>query len=68
MIYSPAFDQLPAAAKRAVYDRLWTVLSGAERAPKYSRLAAGDRDQIIEILRETKTDLPAAFSPRPSRP
>ena len=68
MIYSQAFDQLPAAAKRAVYDRLWTVLSGAERAPKYSRLAAGDRDQIIEILRETKTDLPASFSPRPSRP
>jgi hypothetical protein len=68
MIYSPAFDQLPAAAKRAVYDRLWAVLSGAERAPKYSRLAASDRDQIIEILRETKTDLPASFSPRPSRP
>jgi hypothetical protein len=68
MIYSPAFEQLPAAAKRAIYDRLWAVLSGAERAPKYSRLSAGDRDQIIEILRETKTDLPASFSLRPSRP
>jgi len=68
MIYSDAFEQLPAAAKRAIYTRLWEVLSGAERAPKYARLAAGDRDRITEILRETKKDLPASFSPRPSRP
>jgi hypothetical protein len=68
MIYSDAFDQLPAAAKRAIYARLWDVLSGADGAPKYARLSAGDRDRIIEILRETKKDLPASFSPRPSRP
>ena len=68
MIYSEAFEQLPAAARNAVYARLWEVLSGAERAPKYSRLSSGDRDQIIEILRETKKDLPASFTPRPSRP
>jgi hypothetical protein len=68
MIYSAAFDQLPAAAKSAVYARLWEVLSGTERAPKYSRLSALDRGQIIEILRETKTDLPASFTLRPSRP
>ena len=68
MIYSDAFEQLPAAAKRAIYTRLWDVLSGTERAPKYARLSAGDRDRIAEILRETKKDLPASFSPRPSRP
>ena len=68
MIYSQAFDQLPTAAKSAVYARLWEVLSGTERAPKYSRLSPADRGQIIEILRETKKDLPASFTPRPSRP
>ena len=61
MIYSDAFDQLPAAAKRAIYARLWDVLSGADRAPKYARLSAGDRDRIVEILRDTKKDLPASF-------
>jgi hypothetical protein len=68
MIYSDAFTQLPAAARRAIYGRLWDVLSGAERAPKYARLSAGERNRIVEILRETKADLPASFSPRPSRP
>jgi hypothetical protein len=68
MIYSEAFDRLPAAAKRAVYARLWDVLSGADHAPKYARLSQVDRDRIIEILRETKTDLPDSFSLRPSRP
>lgn len=68
MIYSDAFEQLPPAAKRAIYARLWDVLSGAVRAPKYARLSAVDRDGIIEILRETKKDLPASFSSRPSQP
>ena len=68
MIYSAAFEQLPSAAKSAVYARLWEVLSGAGRAPKSSRLSPADRNQIIEILRETKKDLPASFTLRPSRP
>ena len=68
MIYSKAFEQLPGAAKRAIYDRMWAVLSGAERAPKYARLSAGDRDQILEILRETKAEVSTPFSPRQSRP
>ena len=61
MIYSDAFDALPAAARDLVYGRLKTILSGAERAPKYSRLAAAERQAILEILRETKTNLPAGF-------
>ena len=68
MIYSAAFEQLPGAAKRAIYARLWDVLSGAVRGPRYSRLSAPDRDRIVEILRDTKSDLPASFSPRLSRP
>jgi hypothetical protein len=61
MIYSDAFDGLPASAKSLVYKRLWQVLSGQDKAPRYARLSAPDRQAITEILRETKKDLPDYF-------
>lgn len=61
MIYTPAFEALPAAAKGAVYERLWELLSGDE-APAYSqRLSRANRRAVVEILRDTKPDLPAVF-------
>jgi hypothetical protein len=62
MIYAPAFDALPDAAREAVYARLWQVLSGGDRAPRYARLPLAERRAIVEILRETKKDLPAYFN------
>jgi hypothetical protein len=72
MIYSEAFDHLPAPAKDAVYQRLWTILSGRDKSSKYAHLSAADRVAIVEILRDTKQELaegilhsppdPAAFS------
>jgi hypothetical protein len=64
MIYSEAFDALPLAAKDALYRRLWLVLSGSAREPVYSKLAPADRQAILEILRDTKRDLPAYFKVR----
>jgi hypothetical protein len=61
MIYSDAFDGLPAGARDAVYRRMYAVLSGAEPTSRYSRLSPSDRRAIIDILRETKRDLPAYF-------
>jgi len=61
MIYSPAFDGLPGAAKDAVYARLWAVLSGKDKAGKYSKLSTADRAAIVGILQETKPGLPAYF-------
>lgn len=61
MIYSEAFENLPAEAKDAIYQRMWQVLSGEERAGKYARLSIADRRAIVEILRETKRDLPDYF-------
>jgi hypothetical protein len=61
MIYSDAFDGLPVAARDAVYRRMYAVLSGAEQTPRYSRLSPSDRRAIIDILHETKHDLPAYF-------
>jgi hypothetical protein len=61
MIYSAAFDALPNEAKDAVYRRLWQILSGEETAPRYARLSPADRQAIVQIVRETKRDLPAYF-------
>ena len=61
MIYTAAFDALPALAKDAVYERLWAVLSGQERDDVYARLSQDDRQAVVEILRDTKADLPAYF-------
>jgi hypothetical protein len=61
MIYTGAFDGLPPALKDAVYQRMWAVLSGGERDRRYARLSAADRRAIVDILRDTKKDLPAYF-------
>ncbi len=62
LIYSPAFDALPASIKEPIYRRLWEVLSGQERAERYqAALSPADRQAIVEILRETKNDLPRYF-------
>jgi len=62
LIYSPAFDALPPLAKAPIYKRLWDVLSGQEQDPRYrSALSLADRRAIVEILRDTKKDLPAYF-------
>ena len=62
LIYAPAFDALPPLAKAPIYKRLWEVLSGEEKDPRYrSALSLTDRQAIVEILRETKKDLPQYF-------
>jgi hypothetical protein len=46
-----------------LYQRLWEVLSGAERGERYrSALSRADRQAIVEILRDTKPGLPAYFN------
>ena len=62
LIYSRAFDALPPGAKEPIYRRLWQVLSGQETDARYtSVLSLADRQAIVEILRDTKTDLPTYF-------
>jgi len=62
LIYSPAFDALPPLAKDPIYRRMWEVLSGQEQDPRYrSALSLADRQSIVEILRDTKKDLPPYF-------
>ena len=61
MIYSPAFDALPAVARDRIYARMWRILSGEETDRRYAKLSAADRRAVIDILRATKPALPAYF-------
>jgi hypothetical protein len=58
LIYSEAFDALPAVARDRFYRRLWEVLTSVDQTPLYARLTADDRKSIYEILLDTKGDLP----------
>jgi len=62
LIYSEPFDAMPPAARAAVYARLWEVLSGRDRSERYNVLSTADRQAILEILRETKPDLPDYYA------
>jgi hypothetical protein len=52
MIYSEAFDALPAQAKDAFYRRLWQKLADK---------TGSDRQATVEILRDTRPGLPGYF-------
>jgi hypothetical protein len=66
LIYSEAFDALPAPAKDYVYRRLLEILTGPSDQPGFSRLSSSDRRAIFEILLATKPGLPDSW--RRSRP
>jgi hypothetical protein len=57
MIYSAAFEALPAAARRAVYTHM---LNGLEDVTRYPHLTSDDRTALKAILRETKADWPSS--------
>ena len=51
MVYSPAFDALPDTLRNRIYRRIFEVLTG------------DDRRAVLEIVRDTKTNLPAELCP-----
>ena len=59
MIYSEAFDSLPDAAKQRIYKRLYDVLVGNDHSKQFDSVTPQDRQAVLEILRDTKPDLPA---------
>ncbi len=61
MLYTQAFDSLPEQARSAIYERMWQILSGAEKGTRYARLSRADRRAIVEILHDTKAGLPGYF-------
>jgi hypothetical protein len=61
LIYSSVFEGLPAEAKEYIYSRLFAILSGEDQSSDFAHLSKDDRATILEILRATKTDLPAQW-------
>jgi hypothetical protein len=58
LIYSEAFDKMPGEVKEYVLHRLYDVLTGKDADPAFAHLSGADRAAILEILRDTKPDLP----------
>jgi hypothetical protein len=61
MIYSDAFDALPAAARERLYQKIDAILKGGGGA-KYAHLSEADRKAIREIVAGTKKNLPAFWN------
>jgi hypothetical protein len=59
LIYSQAFDKMPAEVKDYVLRKLYDVLTGAKQSEEFEHLSAADRKAIREILVDTKPDLPS---------
>jgi hypothetical protein len=58
LIDSAAFDALPAEGRHYVLERLWEILTGRDASEKFAHLSPADRRAILEILRDTKPNLP----------
>ena len=59
VVYSPAFDALPRAAREAVYRRVAAILRGTLKDNSVARLAPDERVAILEILATTKPEVAA---------
>jgi hypothetical protein len=65
LIYSEAFDALPAKAKELVYQKLFDVLTGKDDRPEWEKLSRETRQAIQEILGDTKHGLPRYWKTKP---
>ncbi|MEY2427909.1 MAG: hypothetical protein QOJ40_794 [Verrucomicrobiota bacterium] len=59
LIYSSAFDALPKEMKAYLWRRLEQILTGQDQSATYATLTAGDRQDVLDILRETKPEFAA---------
>ncbi len=59
LIYSPAFDALQDPMKDFLWKRLEQILAGEDHSAAYATFAAADREAVLQILRETKSEFAA---------
>jgi hypothetical protein len=62
LVYSELFDSLPAPVSERVYRRLFDVLTGVDKSGTYAALSPADRRAVLEILIDTKPNLPAYWT------
>ena len=61
MIYSPTFDQFPPMLKGAIYARIHEILTSPKPVEGFDYLGKEEKRRILEILDETKEDLPPGW-------
>ena len=66
LIYSSAFDALEDSLRQQVYRQLWEVLASDSPPAQYAHLDKATRSSIVEILRDTKDDLPSYWAEPPN--
>jgi hypothetical protein len=57
LLDSDAFRNMPDMVRQKIMDRLHAVLLGEDPHPDFAAIATGDRQAVLEILRETCPDL-----------
>jgi hypothetical protein len=62
LIYSEAFQSLPAPIKDQIYHRLWEILTGRDTQPEFARISPETKRAILEILAATQLGLPAYWT------
>jgi hypothetical protein len=62
LIYSDAFDALPAVVKQYVFGRLREVLTGVDRHNTFKHLSLADRNAILGILLDTQPTFSAWYA------
>ena len=61
MIYSPTFNQFPPMLKGAIYARIHEILTSPKPVEGFDYLGRDEKRRILEILDETKEDLPPGW-------
>ena len=59
LIYSKAFEALPAKMKEHLYQRLYDILTNKDESTDFAAIPRKTKRAILEILIETKKDLPS---------
>lgn len=58
LIYAPTFDAIEPQIKEVILQKLHDILTGKNTEEQFAKLKAEDRKAILEILLETKKNLP----------
>ncbi|HUG18645.1 MAG TPA: hypothetical protein VMM56_06675, partial [Planctomycetaceae bacterium] len=61
LVYTNSFRQLPDEMRTFVWERLGAILTGRVSDEKYAHLDPPTRTAIVQILKETYSDLPPGW-------
>ncbi|HEX5177129.1 MAG TPA: hypothetical protein VFV83_08885 [Chthoniobacteraceae bacterium] len=68
LIYSKAFDSIPDIMREHLLKRLHAILTDTDKDPQFANLGSSERRAILEILQETKPNLPEYWRAKQSGP